>query len=211
MTSIVKLSVWYVASDLYKCERIRLQKTHTSADVLFWRLGWGSSGCYFHWKVPDWPWQTEITALWVCVDHSADAALSLWLPRVRCSSTDSTPDSLRSSVVRHSIGHRASEGLNQTEAIFYSDSKNVRHITFFWEKTLKTNIACLKALKPCQKYVSTFLLLCVSKDIISALCWCSKNLESDSQLKAAQMTLSQMCVSVCVCVCVCVQWPLCQR
>ena len=40
MTSIVKLSVWYVASDLYKCERIRLQKTHTSADVLFWRLGW---------------------------------------------------------------------------------------------------------------------------------------------------------------------------
>lgn len=66
-------------------------------------------------KESDWPWLTKIMASGVC--HSTNTALSLCLLMVTCYSTNSTSDSLRSSVAWHSIGHSAPEKLKHTEII----------------------------------------------------------------------------------------------
>lgn len=78
-------------------------------------------------------------ALGVCVKHTS-ATLSLcplmfsWLP------DNSSSDSLRALVARHSIGHSASEKSKQTEAILCTSSKNsvINHI--LEEDTRKYNI-----------------------------------------------------------------------
>lgn len=64
-------------------------------------------------KKSDWPWQTKIVAPGVCVEQSTDAALCLCLLMISCSSINSTSESLRSSVARHSIWHGASEEFKQ--------------------------------------------------------------------------------------------------